>query len=96
LLSLPFSNGILFVRTSQGWHTGYRPTAIRITYTGAGITRLNVRDTDNNDLADPGGVAYTSGDIRTLDFTPDLDLASILIRTAGINVYFTNIEFYLK
>lgn len=91
-----FSKGILFVRTSNHWADDYRPTKIRITYTGTDITSLKVRDTDYNDIADPPGSAYSSGTELDLDFTPDLDLDSIVIKNSVGTTTFTQIEFYYE
>lgn len=90
-----FSHGILFVVTKPNWADGYRPTKIRVTYTGTSITRFIVRDTDNNDIADPPDSPYTSGTERALDFTPNLNLDSIVIYNGAGTTNFTNIEFFV-
>jgi len=94
VLAFAFTKGILNVQTAHGWASGYRPTKIRVTYTGTSITRLIVRDTDYNEITDPPDSAYASGTERALDFTPGLNLDSIVIYNGAGTTVFTNIEFF--
>jgi len=83
------------VRAGLDWEVDYRPTKIRITYSNGAISRLEVTNSNDDDITDPPGAAYTSGTERTLDASANLDIKKIIIRSSHGNVDFTNIEFYL-
>ena len=79
-----------------GWEVGYRPTKIRVTFTGsAGTYDLYIIDDDDNYLYETA-IAAPGIIEANLDWSAGFDIISILIEKAGENepCSITNIEFY--
>jgi hypothetical protein len=77
------------------WELNFRPTYIRVTFSGAPTIDLKVKDGSGNILAD---LTYESGAIASLDFRPidsGVDLLSIEMYDAALTEV-TNIEFFCE
>ena len=80
-----------FLMENGSWSTGYRPTQMRITFTGAASITIGVYLKNSSlNVSDTG---YTSGEIKFINFTAS-DLSYIRIIT-GDAISITNIEWYI-
>ena len=80
-----------FLMENGSWSTGYRPTQMRITFTGAASITIGVYLKNSSlNVSDTG---YTSGEIKYINFTAS-DLSYIRIIT-GNAISITNIEWYI-
>ena len=78
--------------SSAGWWIDYRPTLIRVTYTGDPISQLTLVDTNSDQIAVK--VSYTSGEEIAINFgSYNLDRL-FFAKGGGNDVDITNIEFY--
>jgi len=91
-LSSPYT-GQLVPASAVGWHTGFRPEYMRITYTGPSTTRVRLKDEDGLSIVDE--LSYSSGEIMTLYFN-DTDLAELEFQweDTGLTITDTTIAFY--
>ncbi len=83
---------ILFIDVIGDWYEGYRPTSVRVTFTG-GATLSVFSEGGMTAIIDG---SYTSGEEITLDWTDDVDLSSIFFGDypAGSPFSITNIEWF--
>jgi len=91
-LSSPYT-GQLVPASAIGWHTGYRPDYMRITYSGPSTIRVRLKDEDGLSIADE--LTYSSGEIIELNWN-DTDLAELEFQweDTGLTITDTTIEFY--
>jgi len=59
------------------WQAGYRPTKIRLTYTGTPITSFNIRDQGWHKIITPQDQPLASGQEAAFDWTNDQDIHTI-------------------
>ena len=91
-LSSPYTGQLVPV-SPVGWHTGYRPEYMRISYTGPSTIRVRLKDEDGLSIVDE--LSYSSGDIMTLYWnTTDLAELEFQWEDTGLTITDTTIEFY--
>lgn len=89
----PLSDYFVNLEPLSGWETDYRPTKIRVTYTGGQTQRLILRDNNNNYLINTGFNGYSSGTEITIPWD-SYDIQYIEIYNTDSNDFdITNIEF---
>ena len=86
---------ILQVVVSGTWRDSYRPTKMRITYTGEPIVSITLTDSDSQPIGEYGGAGYISGTEIDLTFG-SYDIVGLTCLTDSRAAFVvTNIEFYV-
>lgn len=84
-------DGVGTLTVAGSWYSGYRPTHIRVDYSGSGGQEILVLDSNGGTLVED--TSYNSLDEIALSFT-SYDIASIRMQYLNAQ-YISNIEFYI-
>ena len=80
------------LNTDGSWWSGYRPTLLRVTYSGAAISQLTLTDTNSDQIA--AKVSYTSGEEIAISFGSYNIDKIFFAKGSGQDIDINNIEFY--
>lgn len=84
-VNIPVVNPIRYIRCeSTTWQLDYRPSSIKVTYTGVPYLDLEILDTNGNLIMAERGIA--SGQAYTLDFAYHLDLLEMRFMVDGYHI----------
>lgn len=83
-------SGDFAIRAQGDWNLGYRPTKLRIAYSGATITAIRIRDISNNVLQIISG-PISSGQALTVSISSDM--WDLFFEVSSGQSFIANIEF---